>query len=259
MYNSEPSGQGIWPILDVTTFTKVHTITADYSISIPKISAIAPRGLTLEKLFEKPVTFTDLLEITRMMAIGLVKLHDSGLIHGDLDSANVLCSINPFFVGLNDFGFLSKIEGAEQKRLPGGLSAGFYGKIFATAPEFLGNRAFTGDYKAVEIWAFAYMIWLLLDKDGLPWDDVTAPFVDNFMAIHRDACIELLPVSQEAITKMKSLVQKFIDKYATNDTSLEMRFKKLLISCFQLLPEKRPTIHEFLREVETIQKETKRI
>ncbi len=175
LYNLEPKGVGIWPILGVNEY-----VNAKGDV---KFEFIMPFGEVLDAKKAQTLTLSQLVEMIRQLSVGVCKLHESGLLHADIKTKNTLIMIyadGTVKAGFIDFGFTFEVaKVVNPKDLPGAFEKQFYGSYYPTAPEVLGRKAFTGNWFAAEMSAFGHLLYQLVLQEVIPWDDIITPYVKS--------------------------------------------------------------------------------
>ncbi len=145
--------EGICPIYSMWNYQKGK---------IKKSSAIL--ALLAESFgdYFKRVSRKEQIAATKELLRAVAKMHERGYIHGDLDESNIRCKGSN--VRIVDFGFTFQMIGEDQQELKGLFPDGFYGRIDRTAPEFLGQMRFKGDYTKVEMWVIGFILLSLLKE-----------------------------------------------------------------------------------------------
>ncbi len=148
LFKNDP--EGICPLYSVWEYEKKKKV---------KSSAILEFLPERFDHYLKRASRNEQIDATRQLLKALSRMHEQGYIHGDLDWTNIRCKES--VVRLLDFGFTFQM-GVNQKVLFGLFPSGFYGRPDRTAPEFLGQREFTGDFRKVEIWALGFVLYSIL-------------------------------------------------------------------------------------------------
>jgi serine/threonine protein kinase len=246
-----------WPIWHDCDYSKSTSVEGGHVIS-NKLSVVSPLADGNLQTYLKTADLKGCLEAIRQLSQSLVYLHKNDFIHGDLKNQNVLYKINNenLVVSLIDFGFTFKDDG-EQQTLPGFFSRGFYGSQLPTAPEFLLNTAFSGDYKKLEAWALGCMLLEGLSGHRLPWQKALMDLIqvckaDLVNAAQRDL------LKQEIVNCMALSISLSRDRFLQGRPRESFEPKdRLYVLILDLLiydPELRLTIPQFLDEILKLQK-----
>jgi len=174
---------------------------------------------SLEKVIAKKLTPTQQKSISLDIAKGLSYLHNNGVLHRDLKSANILVNAQGT-AKLADFG-LSKTKDANVKTAQGRSKA-----LAWQGPELFEYKA---QYTpASDIYSFGMILWEMLSGKK--------PFAE----------LEDKKIPKAVQAGKRESLEGFPSMYV-----------ELITACWQAEPEKRPTIKEIIAKLETYEPEEK--
>ncbi|CEM17547.1 unnamed protein product [Vitrella brassicaformis CCMP3155] len=187
------------------------------------VTELVERGSLFDMLHRKRHKIDDynLLKICQGLCSAFEYLHERGVIHGDLKSANVLLdrNLNP---KLCDFGLAVKYDGPNS-------SAAKYrcrtGTPHWAAPECLQGHEVTG---ASDVYSFGSLLWEMLSRrvpyqdmgvaqvvGAVGWGRKTLPKLDEPQPLHLDevirACLDRDPRMRPSFTQLNLLFTWLLD------------------------------------------------
>jgi tetratricopeptide (TPR) repeat protein len=146
---AEPPGAELRALASIVHPSVIGVIDSGTS-PVPYIAMDLAHGQPLTAI-PKPLTIPQTVQIIASLSDALSALHDAGLAHGDVKSANVLVRLSPSIeIRLVDFGMAGTSEG---------------GTLAYAAPERLGG---TKSSPESDVYALGLVLWELLHGD-LPW------------------------------------------------------------------------------------------
>lgn len=246
-----------WPIWHNCTYTKEARVDGELKL-VKKVSVMSPLACGTFGAYFKKASIGECLNAIAQLCEALLSLHDNNCIHGDLKQENILYKIylDKLAVVLIDFGFTVEI-GAAQDKLPGFFDRGFYGSQLPTAPEFLLNTKFDGDYKKLESWALGCMLYECMTSIKLPWYVDMMRLIQVVQAKVVDAPL-LDDIKRQTLNRMTLVIPLARDKLLQGRTRevLEAKDQLYVLICDLLAydPIKRLTVRQFLDEVLKLQK-----
>ncbi len=95
---------------------KLMKKASEAGISVPKLVAVSPTIIFMEKIYGKLLKDTKITRLhARSLGELLAKLHNSGIVHGDFTPANIIASGSRLY--LIDFGLSESTTSTEEKAL----------------------------------------------------------------------------------------------------------------------------------------------
>ncbi|MGK0347068.1 MAG: tetratricopeptide (TPR) repeat protein, partial [Myxococcota bacterium] len=146
---SQPPGAELRALASIVHPSVIGVIDSGTS-PVPYIAMDLAHGQSLA-VIQKPLTIPQTVQVIASLADALSALHDAGLAHGDVKSANVLVRLSlPVEVRLVDFGLAGISEG---------------GTLAYAAPERLGG---TKSSPESDVYALGLVLWEVIHGE-LPW------------------------------------------------------------------------------------------
>ena len=198
---------------------------------------------SLDKLSR--LTRTEKTDIARQVLDTMTRIHAKNIIHADLKLENVLYKKDAdkqIHVGITDFGLSFEMEPrkktAQQDHT---FWDGSYGTAFATPPELIANKNFTGDLKKVDVWATGMLLYeLILEKPPSWFDKVNLDPDQKLTPKIRQEVVPLIERDIEA--PLKVLLAK-------KNPSSDDKLKILVFNMLRLNPDNRITMDEALQVI----------
>ncbi|CDS36734.1 mitogen activated protein kinase kinase kinase [Echinococcus multilocularis] len=164
--------------------------------------------------FTEPVSLAYTLQVVR----GISCLHKHGILHRDLKGANLLVDCTGSVVRISDFGASARL-GSQ-----GSVAGQFQGQVIGTfafmAPEVLRGETYG---RACDIWSVGCCLLEMLSGKP-PWND--SRLTNQYALMFTIASTDQPPSYPKSVS---SSVKQFLD------------------SCFNRIPEQRPTAHRLLQ------------
>uniref|UniRef100_A0A158RED3 Protein kinase domain-containing protein n=1 Tax=Hydatigena taeniaeformis TaxID=6205 RepID=A0A158RED3_HYDTA len=164
--------------------------------------------------FTEPVSLAYILQVVR----GISCLHKHGILHRDLKGANLLVDCTGSVVRISDFGASARL-GSQ-----GSVAGQFQGQVIGTfafmAPEVLRGETYG---RACDIWSVGCCLLEMLSGKP-PWND--SRLTNQYALMFTIASTDQPPSYPKSISPS---VKQFLD------------------SCFNRVPEQRPTAHRLLQ------------
>jgi|GEM_PF-4084693 len=192
------------------TFAKKPTLTKLPRASVILEPCIGDGNKLMKNLNftqEKPQFFPFCASSRRNLTQAIALLHSDGQVHGDLSPANVLYTIDKYGqirLKVNDLGFrttIAKEKFADYIKRTGLLKYGYYGSGWWTAPEFIGNKNFIGDFFRVEDFAVGFILYQFLLRKLPPW----TLDIDSCMRLRKTLPRQLAKLQGELLQKQDRL------------------------------------------------------
>jgi hypothetical protein len=198
--------------------------------------------VTLEDLINnKTLSRQAKLRLAEDLIVGLSYMHSKGIVHGDVKSNNVLTytdEIGDQRVRWIDFGYSSNIT---EDLSWGTWTRGLYGSPYATAPEVLDTKPFTGDRLKAEMWSLGHLLYhLFFQGHLLPWSNQATSFING----------------EISSSELKEYIYDCLDRFAT--AFPEDNFVKFIYQLLHKDPDKRPTISGAVTKIQQLREEKKR-
>jgi len=231
---------GICPVICTHSYTK--PLKNNPHVLVPKAHIIMPYGpmrahdCTMQTYSPKIV-----VEAIYDFLCGLCVIHDTGYVHGDLKSTNMI--VDSFFRGfLIDFGFCFQ-PGISLP--PTVFQRGYYGSIFHTPPEMLLKKS-PIDLYAAEMWAFGSVCYFMFFGKRLPWEALLEQYKDMPPSIARNDLQKILQEIDRVVTKPKKMLEQIPPRTTPEE---------ILLCIFRMLdpdPQSRITCREALNTISTL-------
>lgn len=183
----------------------------------------------------------------------LAAFHKKGKVHGDLKPQNI--AIIDSVMSFVDFGFTRSVKVGEITENRGGYNQGFYGSIYNTPLELVGERDFDGDHFAVECYGLAGIFWeMYYGKAGIPTKQSVYDFYDMDPDLQdrldqptatqlRDSRGEMRDaLMAEVEAPLAQLTKKMKEKTIPQAYTLDALYRLIMYSMMRIDPKERMTL-----------------
>ena len=176
-------------------------------------------------------------------ARGLLDIHNSGKIHKDLHSGNVLFAISPknnkTFSGISDLGMCQPADNKEKQE-------GIYGVLPYVAPEVLRGSQYT---QAADVYSFGIIMNEFMSEE-IPYNDIPH---DQILTVR--ICNGLRPnISDDTPKLLADLIKKCWDAKSENRPTARELVRVLEKWCLEEIRDKNSVLYSQVKGCEKIRK-----
>ncbi len=194
-------------------------------------------------------TVSEKLKIFKDVTLSVEKIHEQGVIHGDLKTENILYKRdedNSITTGVIDFGLSFDYKGKDAQMPECSYGSGQYGTLFASAPELLGKSAFRGSLVETECWALGIAFYEIWSEKQVPWRK-TIPKPDDFQELStRERAAFINRLRTEILDFGEGCAKTFTALQKSKKLTLKQQAESVIYKMLELNPTKRITITEAL-------------
>lgn len=183
------------------------------------------------------------INIASQVASGLLFLHSVGIVHRDLKNENVLIVARPEngipSVTLTDFG-LSRAASASSTMVGGTISWASPELLDADVIHEEGSEHKTIIAASSDVYSFGYLLWsLLLEREPHGRYLLSKKKIKEMVLANPDCPLEIPDLEPDPTTPATA-------------TRVAERYSRLILECWRMKPEDRPTMSSVLEELKAL-------